>query len=89
MESDLTPNEALKKAVLIVGSQAAMARLLGIKQPSVWAWLKGGKSVPAEHVLKVESATGVSRHDLRPDVYPRDLAPPPGAITGQLEGFRA
>ncbi|MFZ3485308.1 transcriptional regulator [Sphingomonas sp. 3-13AW] len=55
-----------------IGSQAAMARLLGIAQPSVWKWLQAEKPLPAEHVLKVEEATGISRHDLRPDIYPRD-----------------
>jgi DNA-binding transcriptional regulator YdaS (Cro superfamily) len=52
-----------------------MARLLGIAQPSVWYWLHKAKPLPAEHVLTVEAATGISRHDLRPDIYPRDLAP--------------
>jgi DNA-binding transcriptional regulator YdaS (Cro superfamily) len=28
------------------------------------------KRVPAEYVLLVEKATGVSRHKLRPDLYP-------------------
>ncbi|MEG8040474.1 YdaS family helix-turn-helix protein [Sphingomonas sp. LR60] len=57
-----------------LGGQAATARLLGITQPSVWAWLKNGKPLPGEHVLKVEGATGISRHDLRPDLYPRETA---------------
>lgn len=28
------------------------------------------RRVPAEFVLKVEALTGVSRHELRPDIYP-------------------
>lgn len=63
-------HEALKLAVKEAGSQLAFANICGVKQPSVWAWLKNGKSLPAEHVLTVERATGVSRHDLRPDIYP-------------------
>lgn len=47
-----------------------MARICGLAQPSVWKWLQSGKRLPAEHVLKVEAATGVSRHLLRPDIYP-------------------
>lgn len=50
-----------------------MARLLDVRQSTVWEWLNGPKQLPAEHVLKVEAATGVSRHDLRPDLYPRGL----------------
>lgn len=55
-------------------NQSEMARICGVKQPSVWAWVHGKKQLPAEHVLKVEAATGVSRHDLRPDIYPRENA---------------
>jgi DNA-binding transcriptional regulator YdaS (Cro superfamily) len=69
----LTPLEALNLAVTRIGSQAALARLCDVKQPSVWHWLNESKQLPAEHVLKVEAATGVSRHDLRPDLYPRGL----------------
>lgn len=68
--------EALRRAVDIVGSQGALARLLGVAQPSVWRWLTHAKPLPAEHVLKVEEKTGVSRHDLRPDLYPRESAQP-------------
>ena len=63
----LTP---LERAVEIAGGQSAFARLVGVKQPSVWAWLNHKKPLPAEYVLGVEAATGVSRHDLRPDIYP-------------------
>jgi TorA maturation chaperone TorD len=45
---------------------------LGVTQPNVWHWLHKAERVPAEYVLKIEQATGgqVSRHDLRPDIYP-------------------
>jgi len=58
-----------------------MARLCGVAQPSVFKWLTRGKVLPAEFVLKVEAATGVSRHDLRPDIYPIEdprTSPPHG-----------
>lgn len=58
-----------------IGSQSAMARLCGIGQPAVWKWLQSSKRIPAEYVLSVEAATGVSRHHLRPDIYPEDTAP--------------
>lgn len=35
--------------------------------------MQSSKRVPAEHVLRIEAATGVSRHSLRPDIYPVDL----------------
>lgn len=73
-DGHIPPTEALKRAVELLGGQSAIARLLGVTQPSVWAWLNRGKELPAEHVLAVEAATGVSRHDLRPDIYPRPQA---------------
>lgn len=68
----LSPHVALRQAAAYAGSQGALARICGVSQPSVWEWLNKGKALPAEHVLKVEAATGVSRHDLRPDLYPRE-----------------
>jgi DNA-binding transcriptional regulator YdaS (Cro superfamily) len=72
MEESATPFEALKAAVARVGSQAAMGRLLHVSQPTVWKWLQSSKRLPAEHCLVVERETGVSRHLLRPDIYPAD-----------------
>lgn len=73
--------EALVEAVRIVGSQQGFADLIGVSQSTVSRILKQLRQLPAEHVLPVEKATGVSRHLLRPDIYPReiDLAPPPSA----------
>lgn len=56
-----------------MGSQSALARLCDVSQAAVWKWLDEGSMLPAEHVLKVEAATHVARHDLRPDIYPRGL----------------
>ncbi|HYD04305.1 MAG TPA: YdaS family helix-turn-helix protein [Reyranella sp.] len=64
----------LQRAVEKVGGQSAFARLHGISQPTVWAWLKQGRRLPAEYVLRTEAETGISRHDLRPDLYPRESA---------------
>lgn len=73
MDNSLTPPQALTLAVNRIGSQAAMGRLCGVTQQAVWKWLDEGMALPAEHVLKVEAATRVPRHDLRPDLYPRGL----------------
>lgn len=48
--------------------QTAFAELIGVTQPLVSYWLKRGQ-VGAQYVLKVEEKTGVSRHDLRPDIF--------------------
>lgn len=64
---------ALKRAIRIAGSRAALGQKIGgISGQAVGKWLKAG--VPPERVLDVEAATlgAVSRHDLRPDIYPRE-----------------
>jgi DNA-binding transcriptional regulator YdaS (Cro superfamily) len=66
--------EALQKAVTILRTQTAMGKLLGVSQRAVWRWLNETKKLPPEHVLTVEAATGVSRHDLRRDIYPLEDA---------------
>lgn len=73
MDQGITPQQALTLAVNRIGSQSAMSRLCGVSQSAVWKWLDEGMVLPAEHVLKVEAATGVPRHELRPDIYPRGL----------------
>lgn len=84
MVARLTPVMALERAVAIIGSQSATARLCGVRQPTVFKWLSKRKPLPAEHVLKVEAATGIPKEDLRPDIYPRAAGdiPPGGAGTG-------
>lgn len=67
--------EALRRAVALIGSQSATARLLGVTQATVSKWLSKGQLLPADHVIAVEKATSISRHDLNPVIYPRDAAP--------------
>jgi len=86
MLSRLTPQQALDDAIVALGSQAALARLCEVSQPSVFKWLKKRKPLPPQHVLKVEAATGISRHDLRPDIYPRDAVPPTVPGSGAAVG---
>lgn len=49
--------------------QAGIARLLGVTPQAVNQWVTGNRPVPPRHVLAIEAATGVSRHQLRPDVF--------------------
>jgi DNA-binding transcriptional regulator YdaS (Cro superfamily) len=66
----MTPQQALAKAKKSAGCAADLARRLNLTPQSISKW----ERVPAERVLQVERETGVSRHDLRPDIYPRENA---------------
>jgi TorA maturation chaperone TorD len=55
----------LREAIAAVGGVSELARRLGVAQPSISNWTK----VPSERVLSVESASGVRREVLRPDLY--------------------
>jgi DNA-binding transcriptional regulator YdaS (Cro superfamily) len=63
-----TKSEALTRAVRLSGGQAEFARLIGITAQAISQW----KEVPPLRVLEVERVSGVSRHELRPDLYPVD-----------------
>jgi DNA-binding transcriptional regulator YdaS (Cro superfamily) len=68
-------HSAIVKAVEIAGGQKALASKIGVTQQAVSYWLKAKNlRLPGERALAIEAATGVSRHDLRPDLYPRDSA---------------
>ena len=58
-------------AIEAAGGVGALARKIGIAQPSVSNWIR----VPAERVIAVEAATGVHRSLLRPDLYGAPLDP--------------
>lgn len=60
--------QALKRAIENVGGQAEFARLIGITAQAVSQW----EEVPPLRVLAVERISQVSRHKLRPDLYPAD-----------------
>ena len=59
----------LAAAVAAAGSLSDLATKLGLTLQAVCQW----NEVPPERCLEVERLTGVSRHELRPDIY----GPPP------------
>lgn len=69
------PHAALARAVELADGQLALAKKIGTTQSNVWTWLhKSKRGAPAGYVLPIERATGVSRHELRPDIYPPEEA---------------
>jgi len=70
-------NDYLRNAVKQAGGQEAFVELLkqydvNVCRQAVSKWLKRG--VPPTRVIAVERITGIPRHVLRPDIYPRDAA---------------
>jgi TorA maturation chaperone TorD len=61
----------LDRAIDAAGGVAQLARKIGIAQPSVSNWNR----VPAGRVIAVETATGVPRQQLRPDLYAEPAVP--------------
>lgn len=55
----VSANKSAEEAAKDVGVTVAM-----------WSRFENGRRrVPAERVLEIEKITGISRHDLRPDVF--------------------
>jgi DNA-binding transcriptional regulator YdaS (Cro superfamily) len=69
-------DHGLELAIATAGSVSLLAERLGITPQTVCQWAR----VPAERALEVERITGVSRHFLRPDIYPD----PPSKSRGRL-----
>lgn len=70
MDNSTAMHEALIACRAKAGSDSQMARDLGVPQSTMWRWLNQLKRLPAEYVLRAERLYGVSRNDLRPDIYP-------------------
>jgi DNA-binding transcriptional regulator YdaS (Cro superfamily) len=66
--------QAFRDAVTAAKSQGAFARGVGTSQQRISYLLKHHRLLPGELVLRAEDLTGVSRHRLRPDLYPQDDA---------------
>ena len=73
---------ALIMALAHAGGVGALARLLGLSQPTVSCW----KRVPPHRVIQIEASTGISRRILRPDLY--DVPEPGMKASDQRENVR-
>jgi DNA-binding transcriptional regulator YdaS (Cro superfamily) len=56
---------ACELAKATAGGAVALAAKLGVSRQVVYGWVR----VPDVWVLKVEQHTGISRHQLRPDIF--------------------
>ena len=60
----------IEKASRLLGSQTALAALLGVTKAAVGQWREEGRKVPAQHCPLIERATRgeVRCEELRPDI---------------------
>jgi DNA-binding transcriptional regulator YdaS (Cro superfamily) len=63
----------IERAVEAAGGAKALAQKFQISRQAVEKWIEH-KRIPAERVLEIEAASGIPRHELRPDLYPQDSA---------------
>jgi DNA-binding transcriptional regulator YdaS (Cro superfamily) len=64
-------HDALKRAFdKAERNQSAFAAAIGTSQQRISYLIRKERPCPADLVLKIEAAYGVSRHELRPDLYP-------------------
>lgn len=61
--------QVMASVIKAVGSQTALAKILKCTPQNVQRMCATGH-VPPKHVLRIESASGVSRGLIRPDLYP-------------------
>jgi len=61
----------IERAVTMHGSQVKLAKEVGCSQQYISWLLKDGGQISAEMAIAFEKATnsGISRHDLRPDIF--------------------
>ena len=67
-DDDMQP---LERAIEIVGSQAKLAKEIGVAQQTISSWLHRVGRVPAEYCYPIQKATRgeVLEGDLRPDLF--------------------
>ncbi|MGK0735915.1 transcriptional regulator [Yokenella regensburgei] len=72
----------LDKAILKAGSQYKLARLIGVTPQTLNRWVLRYKGVmPPKRVIPIFEATGITPHELRPDIHPTPTSGIPDGVT--------
>ncbi|MCU0807930.1 MAG: helix-turn-helix domain-containing protein [Candidatus Contendobacter sp.] len=58
----------LQQSIAAAGGMKPLAQRLGVRYQAIQQWRRRGRP-PAERCLEIERLTGVSRYELRPDIY--------------------
>ncbi|MDR5611276.1 MULTISPECIES: YdaS family helix-turn-helix protein [unclassified Arsenophonus] len=62
---------ALKKVINVTGTATRLAAVLDVSNMKVSQWKNKYKGrVPVDRVLAIYELTGITPHELRPDIYP-------------------
>ncbi|QCM05133.1 helix-turn-helix domain-containing protein [Agrobacterium tumefaciens] len=64
-----TQSNIVDRIVSELGGLTKTAAALGLENPSVVANWRTRGQVPYQRVVDIERLTGISRHELRPDVF--------------------
>lgn len=65
----MNAHDLLVRAIAIAGSEAKLAERVGCSQVAINKAKRVGR-VSAEMAVKIESAVGIPRQQLRPDLWP-------------------
>ncbi|MFS1538212.1 MAG: transcriptional regulator [Candidatus Phlomobacter fragariae] len=62
---------ALNKVINITGTASCLTKKLGVSDMTISNWKKRRNGrVPVDRVLAIYELTGITPHELRPDLYP-------------------
>lgn len=60
-------NPGIRRAIAVAGGQVPLAVALGVSQPAIHHYLY--KNCPPEVAIRIEEITGISRREIRPDLF--------------------
>lgn len=61
----MTNADIIEMAIARAGGISKLAKAIGIRHTSIYVW----KKIPAGRIIAIETATGIPRERLRPDLY--------------------
>ena len=65
MRQQTKERQVIAAACERAGGMRALARAIGINYQNIQAW----RRIPAERMIAIETATGIPREQLRPDLF--------------------
>jgi DNA-binding transcriptional regulator YdaS (Cro superfamily) len=65
----INPLAAIRRAASNYETQRKFALVMSVSEVTVSHWLSGMKRPSYKHALQIEEITGITRHEIRPDIY--------------------